>query len=45
MERVGRIEEGLRIVAEALAKGDSSGAGEVELYRVKGELILRQRQR
>jgi tetratricopeptide (TPR) repeat protein len=41
--RVGRIEEGLRIVAEALAKGDSSGAGEVELYRVKGELILRQR--
>jgi predicted ATPase len=31
------------MVAEALAKGDRSGAGEVELYRVKGELRLRQR--
>jgi predicted ATPase len=31
------------MVAEALAKGDRSGAGEVELYRVKGELLLRQR--
>jgi predicted ATPase/class 3 adenylate cyclase len=41
--RVGQIEEGLRMVAEALAKGDSSGAGVVELYRVKGELLLRQR--
>jgi predicted ATPase len=41
--RVGQIEEGLRVIAEALAKGDSSGAGVVELYRVKGELLLRQR--
>jgi predicted ATPase/class 3 adenylate cyclase len=41
--RVGQREEGLRVIAEALAKGDSSGAGEVELYRVKGELLLRQR--
>ena len=28
------------MVAEALAKGDRSGAGEVELYRLKGELLL-----
>jgi predicted ATPase len=32
----------LRVIAEALAKGDRSGACEVELYRVKGELLLRQ---
>jgi predicted ATPase len=38
--RVGQIEEGLQVVAEALAKGDRSGAGEGELYRLKGELLL-----
>jgi predicted ATPase len=40
---VGQVEEGLQVVAETLAKGDSSGGGEGELYRVKGELLLRQR--
>jgi class 3 adenylate cyclase/predicted ATPase len=38
--RVGQIEEGLQVVAEALAKGDRSGAGGGELYRLKGELLL-----
>src|SRR5262249_31824197 len=37
--RVGQREEGLRVIAEALAQGDSSGAGEGELYRLKGELL------
>jgi predicted ATPase len=41
--KVGQVEEGLQVVAETLAKGDSSGGGEGELYRVKGELLLRQR--
>jgi predicted ATPase len=36
--RVGQTEEGLRVVAEALAKSDGNGGG--ELYRVKGELLL-----
>jgi predicted ATPase len=40
---MGQVEEGLQVVAETLAKGDSSGGGEGELYRVKGELLLRQR--
>jgi predicted ATPase/class 3 adenylate cyclase len=38
--RVGQIEEGLQVVAEELARSDSSGGGEVELYRLKGELLL-----
>jgi len=38
--RMGQREEGLQVVAEALARSDSSGGGEVELYRLKGELLL-----
>jgi class 3 adenylate cyclase/predicted ATPase len=41
--KVGQREEGLRVIAEALAQGDSSEGGAVELYRLKGELLLRQR--
>jgi predicted ATPase/class 3 adenylate cyclase len=37
--RVGQIEEGLRVVAEELARSTSSGGVEVELYRLKGELL------
>jgi predicted ATPase len=37
---VGQIEEGLQVVAEALAQGDRSGAGEGELDRLKGALLL-----
>jgi predicted ATPase len=40
--RVGQIEEGLQVVAEELARSDNSAGGEAELYRVKGELLLRQ---
>jgi predicted ATPase len=40
--KVGRVEEGLSVVAEALAFVDKTGAwvNEVELYRLKGELTL-----
>jgi len=41
---VGRAEEGLSIVAEALAVADETGARfyEAELYRLKGQLTLQQ---
>ena len=37
-KNVGQIEEGLRVIAEALAIGDRSGEGRgsVELYQLKG---------
>jgi hypothetical protein len=40
----GQIEEGLRILAEALAAFESSGRGDLltEAYRLQGELLLRQ---
>jgi class 3 adenylate cyclase/predicted ATPase len=38
--RVGQREGGLRVAAEELARSDNSGGGEVELYRIKGELLL-----
>jgi TOMM system kinase/cyclase fusion protein len=40
----GQVEEGLRLLAEALATADHQGMHlwEPELYRVKGELLLRQ---
>jgi predicted ATPase len=40
--KVGRVEEGLTVVAEALAFVDKTGAylSEAELYRIKGELLL-----
>ena len=40
----GQAEEGLRLLAEALATAHQQGAHlwEPELYRVKGELLLRQ---
>jgi predicted ATPase len=38
--KAGQTEEGLRAVAEALAQGDNNGGGEVELYRLRGELLL-----
>jgi predicted ATPase len=40
--KVGQIEEGLRVVAEALALENRSGEGQgsAELYRLKGELLL-----
>jgi predicted ATPase len=42
--RVGQIEEGLTVLAEALAMADKNGERnrEVELYRLKGEMTLRQ---
>ena len=41
-EKAGQIEEGLRTLAEALAKVDKTGERfyEAELYRLKGELTL-----
>lgn len=44
--RTGQAEEGLAVVAEALALVDKSGlrAFEAELYRLKGELSLQSRQ-
>jgi predicted ATPase len=41
--RGGRAEEGLRVLTEALALADKSGERmwEMELYRLKGELLLR----
>jgi hypothetical protein len=38
--KVGQREEGLRVIAEVLAQGDSSEGGGVELDRLKGELLL-----
>jgi predicted ATPase len=40
--KAGRTEEGLRVVAEALAEVETAGARrvEAELYRLKGELLL-----
>ena len=40
----GRVEEGMRLLAEALAAIEASGRGELlaEAYRLQGELILRQ---
>jgi predicted ATPase len=41
--RIGQAEEGLRLMAEALAMVDKGGHWfEAELYRIKGELLLRQ---
>ena len=42
--RAGHAEEGLRLIAEALALVDKNGerCWEAELYRLKGELLLRQ---
>jgi predicted ATPase len=39
---LGQSEEGLRVVAEALASGNSNGEGRwtAELYRLQGELLL-----
>jgi predicted ATPase len=37
---MGQTEEGLRVIAEPLARSDNSGGGEAELYRLKGELLL-----
>ena len=40
----GQVEDGLRVVAEALAGADSTGdrAHAAELYRLKGELLVQQ---
>jgi predicted ATPase len=38
--KMGQTEEGLRVIAEPLARRDNSGGGEAELYRLKGELLL-----
>jgi predicted ATPase len=42
--KAGQVEDGLRVVAEALARADSSGdrAYAAELYRLKGELLVQQ---
>src|SRR6266511_1152117 len=42
--KVGHVEEGLAMLAEALAAGDNSGERfyEAERYRLKGELLLMQ---
>ena len=44
MGQVGQPEEGLRVLAEALAVVDTTGERyyEAELYRLKGELLLQQ---
>jgi predicted ATPase len=44
--KVGRVEEGLTVLAEALVRVDKTGArfSEAELYRLKGELSLQSRQ-
>jgi class 3 adenylate cyclase/predicted ATPase len=43
--KVGRVEEGLAVLAEALALVDKTGerVNEAELYRIKGELSLQSR--
>ena len=42
--QVGQVEEGLRLLAEALAAFEASGRGDglAEAYRLQGELLLRQ---
>jgi len=42
-EHVGQVEEGLRLLTEALAALEASGRGDLlaEAYRVQGELLLR----
>jgi predicted ATPase len=42
--RIGQVEEGLRLLAEALAMMDNTGVYqyEAEVYRLNGELLLRQ---
>jgi predicted ATPase len=42
--KAGQVEEGLRVVAEALVMADTTGERvyEAELYRLKGELLLHQ---
>jgi predicted ATPase len=42
--KAGQVEDGLRVVAEALARADSTGdrAYAAELYRLKGELLVQQ---
>ena len=44
--KVGQVEEGLAVVAKALALVDKTGqrVSEAELYRLKGELSLKSRQ-
>ncbi len=44
LAEIGKVEEGLRMLAEALAAVDSTGERmhEAELYRLKGELLLAQ---
>lgn len=43
-EKVGQVEEGLTVLAEALTLVDKTGVRwyEAELYRLKGELLLQQ---
>jgi predicted ATPase len=43
-EHVGQVEEGLRLLAEALTAFEASGRGDMlaETYRLQGELLLRQ---
>jgi predicted ATPase len=42
--RIGQVEEGLHLLAEALAMMDNTGMRqyEAEVYRLNGELLLRQ---
>jgi len=42
--QVGQVDTGLRLLAEILAEGESTGErmGEADLYRLKGILLLRQ---
>ena len=40
--RIGQAEEGLRLLAEALAVVDKDPWYEAEMHRIKGELLLRQ---
>jgi predicted ATPase len=42
--RTGQVEEGLRLLAEAMAAFEASGRGDLltEAYRLQGELLLRQ---
>ena len=42
--RTGQVEEGLRLLAEAMAAFEASGRGDLlaETYRLQGELLLRQ---
>ena len=44
MGHAGQVDEGLRLLAEALTAFDASGRGDLlaEAYRLQGELLLRQ---